>query len=420
MHAPLWHRLVGFSLIPALAAISPLVVLPVVARTAGAAGWSSAIAGESVGTFAAIALAFGWTTVGPAHVAHAPVEMRARLYRESLVVRGLMAVPVIPALVVICLAIATPGYELLTVVMGLQGALIAMSFSWFAVGVADPGAIARLDAIPRVLGALAAAGLIAATGALIVYPLIGIAVTAGGTAAYSRKVLRDAPGPWPTRAELPALLRSTAAVAVNDAALGAYSSVPSPLVNVSTPAAEASAYASADKMIKLGQFIPITLGNALQAWTAEAHGAARATRVRRAIGAHAVLGLVGWVAVASLGPWASRVLFGGDAAADRTVLVILGAAFAAYSVRTSVTRHLLFPCGRTRIVVVATLLGSAIGVPAMLILTPSIGSVGAAIGYAVTELISTVVPWRQARVALRDIAMQRAPEADPDEPPLLA
>lgn len=417
--APLWRRLVGFSLIPALAAISPLVVLPVVARAAGASGWASALAGESIGTLAAIVLSYGWTTVGPAHVAHARPQDRAQIYRESLVVRGLTALAVLPVLVVLCIVFATPGYEGLTVLMGVQGALISLSFTWYAVGVADPGAIARLDAIPRVVAAAGAAVLIGATGVLVVYPLAGILVTIVGTSVYSARVLRASPGRWPRVAEIPSLFRSGLAVASNDAALGAYSSLPTPLVNVSAPTADASAFASADKMTKLGQFIPITLGNAFQSWTAEAHGHARAQRIRLALGAHAALGLVGWIALAALGPWASEILFGSEAVAHRTVLAVLGLAFAAYSVRTSLTRHLLFPCGHMKIVVVATLVGSTIGIPLMLVLTPMIGPIGAAFGYAVTEVVSTVVPLRRARADLREIAMMNVVDADPEAPPAL-
>ncbi|WP_152659421.1 lipopolysaccharide biosynthesis protein [Demequina salsinemoris] len=402
----LWRSLVGFSAIPALGALSPLVALPVVARAAGPSGWSSAIAGESVGTFAAILLAYGWTTVGPARVAQAPPVARARLYRESLVIRGLMAIPVFPALIGACLVVATDGYELLTVLMGIQGALIALSFAWFAVGVNDPGSIARLDAVPRVLGALVAAGLVAATGVIAIYPILGILVTLLGTIVYTRRILRALPGSWPSFQNLPAVLRSTSVVVVNDMALGSYAAVPVPLVNTTTSvsAAAASAYASADKMVKLGQFLPLTLSNALQSWTAADGGEARAKRVRQAIIAHATLGIAGWAFLVLCGPWASRLLFGEQGAEDSALLCVLGIAFAAFSIRTSLTRHLLFPCGEVRIVAAATLAGSALGVPLMIGLAPSIGTLGVAVGYTATEVLSTAIPLVRAVSCMRRIA----------------
>lgn len=415
------RRLVGFSAVPFLAAMSPLIALPIVARTAGAGGWASAIAGESVGTFAAIALAFGWTSIGPARVAYVSRETRGRLYRESLAVRGLMSLLVLPAVVAICNWVATDGYELLTILMGLQGALIAISYTWFAVGVAEPGSILRFDAIPRLAAAILAATAIAATEVIEIYPAAGIAVTILGTGVYSRRVMREFPGKWPTRRELPRVFRSTASVAFNDAALGAYSSVPAPLVNISVPAPDSTAFASADKLVKLVQFLPHTLSNAMQAWTAESEGTARMMRLRRTIVAHLALGLSGWLGLVTLGPWASRFLFGDAGAAPQLLFAILGLGFAAYSMRTAVVRHVLFPLGEVRIVVVGTLTASAIGVPMMLTTVSTLGVVGVALGYAVTEVISTVVPLNRARSILREIRMSTQPlpsKEDPRWPPV--
>ncbi|MGC5341107.1 hypothetical protein ACPXBC_31625, partial [Escherichia coli] len=71
----------------------------------------------------------------------------------------------------------SPGYEWLTVLMGAQGALISLSFTWFSAGVGDPRTIVILDAVPRLLANLAAAGLVLVTGIVVLYPLAGILVT---------------------------------------------------------------------------------------------------------------------------------------------------------------------------------------------------------------------------------------------------
>ncbi len=114
-----------------------------------------------------------------------------------------------------------------------------------------------------------------------------------------------------------------------------------PLVQVAAPA-EAAGYASGDKMLKLGQFLPITLANALQYWTAEVSGEARAHRLRRALGLHIAMGLLGWAALGSLGSFVSLVLFGESTVAPVGVVVVLGFAFACYSTRMSMIRHFLF------------------------------------------------------------------------------
>jgi len=402
--SPLWRRLLGFTLLPAIAAVSPLLVLPIVSRIAGPDGWASAIAGESIGTFAAIAIAYGWTTVGPALVSIARDDPhRGRLYRDALVIRLLTAAVALPIMAIVCAWVASPGFQWLSVLMGLQGALIAMSFTWFAVGVGDPKSIMIYDAIPRLLVAVVAAVLIAQVGVVELYPLGGIAVTLIGTTIYTWRLLKRYPSDWPRVSELPGLFRLGAPVALNDAALGAYSSVPTPLVNVTSPGAAAAGFASADKMLKLGQFLPLTLANALQSWTGEVHGPHRARRVRWAFTAHAVFGVLGWLVLGLFGPWVSGLLFGPDAAATSAVCFALGLAFAMYSARTSMTRHLLFPTGQTRAVMTATLIATVIGVPTMIGLTIGMGPIGAALGYALTETIATVLLARRSVRGLRRI-----------------
>lgn len=401
---PLGRRLAGFTVLPAIAAVSPLLVLPAVARVAGPDGWSSAIAGEAIGTFAAIAVAYGWTTIGPALVATAKDDVaRGRLYREALVVRLATALVVLPLTSALIWLVATPGFELLAVLMGLQGALIAMSFTWFAVGLGRPGAIAFYDAIPRLVAAMIAALAIIVFGTLEIYPLSGIAVTVVGTGLYTWRVLRRYPATWPRWRDASRLARSGAPVALNDAALGTYSAVPTPLVTVIYPGVPAAGFASADKLLKLGQFLPLTLANALQSWTAEVSGPERGRRLRSAIAAHAGLGVLGWVVFATLGPFVSALLFGPAAAATADVVITLGFAFALYSVRTSMTRHLLFPEGAARTVMNATLVGTAVGIPTMIALALLWGPAGAAVGYAITELTATALILPRSRAALRSI-----------------
>ncbi|MGL1283101.1 hypothetical protein ACSTKA_23330, partial [Vibrio parahaemolyticus] len=78
------------------------------------------------------AIGWVWTTIGPALISlAADDDERARIYRESLTIRLLISLIALPALVVICWLIASPGYEWLTVLMGAQGALISLSFTWF-------------------------------------------------------------------------------------------------------------------------------------------------------------------------------------------------------------------------------------------------------------------------------------------------
>ncbi len=416
MDSTMRRRLAGFMIPPALAAISPLIALPLVARSAGPSGWASAIAGEAVGTFIAIVIGYGWAAIGPALVSVATTDAeRVRLYRDSLLVRLAIAVVGLPALAVLCWFIASPGSEWLTVLMGAQGALIALSFTWYCAGVGDPRTIIVYDAIPRVVATVLASVVIALTGVAVLYPIAGIVVTIAGTTLFTARLLHRQPGPWPTVRELPALLRSGFPVALNDAALSAYSSVPAPLVTVTAPAVAAAGYASADKMFKLGSILPFTLASALQRWVGEVNGSDRADRLRVALMTHAALGLAGGVGLAALGSWVSLLLFGAEATAPTNVLVAMGLVFVFLSLRTSMTRHILFPAGGARIVVRATLVASALGVPAMIVLALTIGPVGAAIGYALTEGVATILLWGPCAATFRDLRRESPSPRHPAE-----
>ncbi|MFF7681660.1 hypothetical protein ACFZA2_02780 [Microbacterium sp. NPDC007973] len=389
--ASLRSRLFGFTLIPAVAAVSPLVVLPAVSRAAPD-GWSSAIAGESIGTFAAIAVAYGWTTVGPALVSIAADDVRrGRLYRDALVVRLATSIIALPALVVVCALVASPGYGLLAALMGLQGAMIALSFTWFSVGVGDPRSILFYDAIPRLVVAVGSMLAIVNGAPVEVYPMAGIAVTVVGTTLFSLRLLRRYPSAWPPVREIPGLFRVGAPVALNDAALGAYSAVPTPLVNVLSVGTAASGFASADKMAKLGQFLPLTLANALQSWSAEVTGPARRSRLRLALLMHGGFGVLGMLVLGFAGPPVSALMFGEPAAAPFLVCLALGVAFALFSLRTSMTRHVLFPAGEQHAVMRATVTATVVGIPLMIGAGLLLGPVGVAAGLAVTEAISTLI-----------------------------
>ena len=410
---PLWRRLSLFFVVPALAAVSPLLVLPVVARSAGPAGWASAIAGESIGTVASILIGFGWMAIGPALISMATDDRhRGELYRGSLIVRSLLAIIALPALCVICWVVAAPGKELLAMLMGVQGALIALTFTWFSAGVGRPGAIIVYDSIPRLGMAVLCAVAISNGAPVELYPAAGIIVTLVGTGLFTLGVLRQYRSPWPWGASLRSLFRSGLPVVMNDAGLTVFSSIPTPLVTVISEADAAAGFASADKMLKLGQFIPVTLANALQTWISEVRGASRRRRIAWALTAHGGIGVLGGIVLAAAGAWVSRTLFGEQAEASGGVLAALGLTFAFFSIRTSMTRHVLYPAGRTRAVFQATLIASVLGIPVMIALALWVGPVGAAIGYAATEGMATLFLWRVAVQSVRDLTAVTEPGSD--------
>lgn len=414
----LWRRLAGFAGLPMISLVTPLLVLPVVGRVAGSAGWASLASGESIGTLAGIVIAYGWNVAGPPRVAAtADPGTRIRLYHESLVVRGVLAVACVPVIALLCLLVAADGYLLPTVLMGLSGAVVGLSFSWFSVGAGDPRSIAVFEAVPRVAAAMVAALLVLLTRELALYPLLAIGASLGGVVVFSRRVLRGADLPRLGRRDVWSLLVRDRALAAIDVAGGAYGAVPVPLVSAQSPVADASAYASADKLYKFGMYVPITLGNALQSWTVEGGVGELARRLRFALRAHVLVGVLGWAVFALAGPPVSALLFGPAVEAHRIVCFWLGASFLLASTRTSLTRHVLVPAGRIRVVFASTVVGALVGIPLIALLTSALGAVGGALGVLASELVATSILVPGALRRIRDVGrVGPAAAAQADQP----
>ncbi|WP_448629935.1 hypothetical protein [Cellulomonas soli] len=338
---------------------------------------------------------YGWNNSGPPAVAAADVPTRLRLYRESMLVRGALAVAALPVVIVTCVLLATPGYVAPTVLMGLAGAVPGLSFAWYAVGVGDPRPIAVYEAVPRVVAAAVASAVIVWTGHMVVYPLLAVTVSLGGIWMFGRSIGRgDQPGPG--RRDLGRLLVRDRAVAAADMASGAFGTVLVPVASRVDSAPAASSYGSGDKLYKYGLYVPVTLANALQSWTVEAPPPGRPRRLRLALAGHGLLGLVGAAFLAVLGPTATGLLFGQDVRASRDVCLWLALAFAVVCVRISLVRHFLLPAGRARAVLVATALGAALGAVGMLVAGRTVGALGVAASLALAELVTAALLVRPA------------------------
>lgn len=62
-------RLGGFVGFPLLGILTPLLLLPVIARVAGPTGWASIVSAIAIGSFGATAILWGWNIkIGRAHV----------------------------------------------------------------------------------------------------------------------------------------------------------------------------------------------------------------------------------------------------------------------------------------------------------------------------------------------------------------
>ena len=208
--------------------------------------------------------------------------------------------------------------------------------------------------------------------------------------AFRRRVVAGAVGtsPFPVSRSAGELRTHLGTAGINLAAT-AYASTPVPVVTVAFRPDVSSPFASADAAYRLGLFTVTAMGNAFQGWTLEASaaGAERRSRHRAAFLAHLVLGVVGGLLFAALGPWVTGFVFGPDVAAPRDVCVWYGVAFLFLSVSTPPIRNLLIPAGRVRLVLGWTLGSAVVGLLLMVGAAVAGWSAGVAAGMAVSEAV---------------------------------
>lgn len=99
-------RLVGFGLSMVLLALASLVLIPVMIRSAGEAGWGAIALGQGIGGLGAVLVSYGWAMSGPTEIARGDDTTRLAEFLGSLKVRAVMLPAAAVVLVPITMAIA--------------------------------------------------------------------------------------------------------------------------------------------------------------------------------------------------------------------------------------------------------------------------------------------------------------------------
>jgi O-antigen/teichoic acid export membrane protein len=381
-------RLSGFTVLPLLSLITPLLLLPIVAGIVGGDGVSSVISGQAIGTFAATILMWGWNVDGPVAVARAADEReRASIYALSMRTRLVLLALVLPLTAIVAALVAVPEFRLEAIWMALATAMAGMSPAWFCIGLGQPKLLAYFDTIPRFVATILAAPLLLATHQLWNYTALLAVGTIIGLIAFHRRFSRGTR--WLPRSARESLraLRSQGHTAGINLAGSAYASTPAPIATVtSTPAASGS-LSTADTLYRFGIFTIVALGNAFQSWTIEPGASNRRQRHSAAIWAHAGLGVLGAAILTLLGPWVSGILFAGEARATTLVCLFYGVAFFFLSASTPLIRNVLIPGGRQPFVLRWTLVSAVLGVTAMVVFGLGGFVAGIPLGMALSEAV---------------------------------
>jgi len=370
--------------VSALSAISPLIALPLITRAAGPVDFAEIAIGQALGTLAATLITFGWTVRGPVEASRSAHP--ARVFRASLVVRVANSVLVLPVVALVAALASHADDHALAIVSALAFSLPGLSVSWYAVGVGRPALALVFDALPRIVLNLVGAALALATSMALVYPLVLLVgtlaaffVAAGVIGFRERFSLRGA------LADAVAEYREGWRAALASSLLTFSETAPLSTLGVAGSAA-AIGFAPFDRVLKYGYIGVYMIASSFQGWVSSAPGETGLRRMRRAVGIHAVLGLLLGTVFAAVVPWATPIVLGPGFEIAPLTAVLGGTALAAMTVGTALGVCVVLPAGRDGAYLVAVALGAVLVVPAVLTGAALAGLGGAAGAVALVQL----------------------------------
>lgn len=379
------RRVSQFSAGPLLNLLTPFLVLPVLAGATDTAGWAELAIGQSVGSVAAGIVAYGWQIVGPVEVARSSSLIETqRIYAESVIVRTLVLAPTLLVVVGLCLSRSPGDHRFLAASVAASVTLMGLSPSWVSIGQGRPMSIVAYEATPRVALLAASAVAILLGGSIWLYPAALASSTLIGVLLFSRRVVRPA---WTggLAGAVRARFRTLAPTMAATSAASLYSTGALMLVGLVASTQATAEMASADRLFRIGIVVIVILANALQAWVVHELPLEAASRQRRALELHSAVGVTGLIVFAVGAPSVTAFLFGPDLTPSYIVTACYGAVFAFQAVHISLVQHVLIPAGRSRAVLISTLLGAGIGVPAILLSAHLAGAEGGAAALAISE-----------------------------------
>lgn len=312
---------------------------------------------------------FGWNMRGAQVITACETEQeRSDALALAFWVRLPVMAIVAPAAVAVSALLSPPGGHLFAAWMGLGSCLVALSATWFGIGVGQPRFNILFDSVPRLTFILLSIPAILITGDPLWYP---IGVVVGGAAAIlavNFRVFGRWVPPAPPRHRIVGGVRESLSAASIDPVAAVYNSAPLPMASIANlSATELAGLASADKLYRLGRQALSLLTDSLLAWVLDPDEAAHRRRLRMALLGHVGVAVVGFCVLAVFGGHFTALLFGADLVAPEHFLGWYGVAFVAVSLSTPLIRYLYIPRGRSRSVAYATVVASLLGLSMMIV-----------------------------------------------------
>lgn len=393
-------KLFGFGLSMALLALASLVMIPVMIRSSGEAGWGTIALGQGIGGLGAILIGYGWAMSGPTEISRGDDATRFLEFLGSLKVR--MALLPVSAIVLIAITVALAPVRPDLAAMGTIVALLTgLTSNWYFVGLARPYLLLVLETVPR-----------------LVFTVVGIVVmesgadalhglawqSAGLVAAFVCStwwILHSLRASRPAAARTPKLGRLLVDHGHGVASsMGSvlYASLPLVVVTLVAPLVQPM-FALVDKL--KGQVV-VGLSPAIyvvQGWVPRvANPAPRARRVM--LGGVVFCALIA-VGALLLGPWLLGILGSGHLQPGIAVVELMALGMALHFYAEIISHAVLATYRNLRIVTISVVVATVVALPLVAVGAAYWGVVGALsavnIGYVIRVVITGVAAHRAIR-----------------------
>lgn len=402
----------GFAGSAAIAGAASVLTIPFVTSAVGAYSWSAMATGQAVGGIGSLVVALGWGVTGPAEIAaERDARARRRTYRESLVVRAVVAVPIVLICAVVAGLTVPATYAAETIVSAIGAALTGMSAAWYFVGTRDPRGLMLAETLPRAVILIASAALLQMVPQPVLFAAAGVLSALVAPLLASRRVLGSHPGDEPSaRLDLrtvAATARRQGAAVTTSLVAGSYKYAPLIVLAIIAPAAT-PAYALADRLFKFANAAMRPVAQVLQGWVPAAPDGELGRRIWTAVRIAIGFGVMAGLAFAVLAPLVSELFGAGALAIPLALSVPMGLTMLFSTVSQTTGLACLVALDRVRVVAVSAVLGA---VTCLALLWPAITAfqaLGAAWSVTAAEL---AVLSLQCVVLLRVVRRRPRPTA---------
>lgn len=371
-----------------LVGVTGLISIPVVIKVAGSGAWAEVAVGQAAGLLVATAVAYGWPVTGPAVVASGRACDRWIVWRASIRSR-LAILPLGSTVLLIWWYLSVRGSASAPSVLlaALSASIGGLSAVWFFVGEGQPGRVALLDVLPRVLGTICGIALIVETGELIAFVAAQLVGQLCSIAFSWADIGRRYGGNFSPSDAKPTQVRSGFVAAVFSSA---YQNAPMILIGHFGGGALA-AFVMGDRLLKLGAMVLAPVAQVAQGWVPQReHLSELWSRIRRAFFAVGAIALAAVGLFAALAPLAGQLLSGGQVEVPLSIALPLGVVLGAIQVSYLIGRSCLVPLGAARSMANVSVAAAVIGVPAIALAGYAYGAIGVAVGLSAVEVAVVV------------------------------